>query len=63
MIESLIPWHPTALFMATTLGVAIEDYWRWQILTLANLAIAPFLAITGIGCWYQHRSTSDHDQA
>jgi len=63
MIESLIPWHPTALFMATTLGVAIEDYWRWQILTLANLAIAPLLAITGIGCWYQQRSASDHDQA
>ena len=56
MIESLVPWHPTALFMVTTLGVAVQDYWSWQILTLANLAIAPLLAITGIGCDYEHKT-------
>ena len=63
MIESLVPWHPTALFMVTTLGVAVEDYWRWQILTLSNLAIAPILAITGIGCAYKRERTSPDDQS
>ena len=46
-----------------TLGVAVEDYWRWQILTLSNLAIAPILAITGIGCAYKRERTSPDDQS
>ncbi|MEM8526505.1 MAG: Na+/H+ antiporter NhaC [Bacteroidota bacterium] len=53
MIESLVPWHPTALFMVSVLGVAVGDYWHWQLLTLINLAIAPLLAILGIGCFYK----------
>lgn len=52
MIESLIPWHATALFMVATLGVPVADYWHWQLLTLVNLLVAPILAITGIGCGY-----------
>ena len=52
MIESLVPWHPTAIFMVATLGVAVGDYWHWQLLTLGNLAIAPLLAVLGIGCFY-----------
>ena len=52
MIESLVPWHPTALFMVKTLGVPVATYWHWQFLTLGNLLIAPILAITGIGCAY-----------
>ncbi|MEL6945090.1 MAG: Na+/H+ antiporter NhaC, partial [Bacteroidota bacterium] len=36
MIESLIPWHPTALFMVSVMGVAVSDYWQWQLLTLIN---------------------------
>tara|TARA_R110002072_G_scaffold87129_1_gene196553 strand:- start:6553 stop:8010 length:1458 start_codon:yes stop_codon:yes gene_type:complete len=52
MIESLVPWHPTALFMVATLGVPVSEYWHWQLLTLGNLVIAPVLAITGIGCAY-----------
>lgn len=55
MIESLVPWHPTALFMVATLGVKVADYWHWQVLTLANLVVAPVLAVTGIGCWYGRR--------
>lgn len=58
MIESIIPWHPTALFMVATLGVTVADYWHWQLLTLANLVVAPVLAVTGIGCWYARRSTA-----
>jgi NhaC family Na+:H+ antiporter len=55
MIESLVPWHPTALFMVATLGVPVVDYWNWQLLTLGNLVIAPILAVTGIGCAYGTR--------
>jgi len=51
MIESLIPWHPTALFMVSVMGVAVGDYWYWQLLSLINLGIAPLLAILGIGCF------------
>ena len=53
MIESLIPWHPTALFMVSVMGVAVGDYWYWQLLSLINLVIAPLLALTGIGCFLQ----------
>jgi Na+:H+ antiporter, NhaC family len=52
MIETLVPWHPSALFMVATLGVPVSAYWHWQLLTLSNVVIAPVLAITGIGCWY-----------
>lgn len=53
MIESLIPWTATTLFMTATLGVPFSDYWHWQILSLTNLVIAPVLAITGWGCFYK----------
>jgi NhaC family Na+:H+ antiporter len=52
MIESIIPWHATALFMVATLGVPVAEYWHWQLLTLVNFVVAPLLAITGIGCAY-----------
>jgi len=53
MIESLIPWHPTALFMVSVMGVAVGDYWYWQLLSLINLVIAPLMAMLGIGCFLQ----------
>ncbi len=49
MIEPIVPWHPTALFMVATLGVPVADYWRWEVLTLANLVVAPLVVILGIG--------------
>lgn len=49
MIESIIPWTSTALFMVATLGVPFSDYWHWQLLSLINLIIAPLWAILGIG--------------
>ncbi|MEM1436447.1 MAG: Na+/H+ antiporter NhaC family protein [Pseudomonadota bacterium] len=52
MIESIIPWHATALFMVATLGVEVAEYWHWQLLSLTNFLVAPLLAITGIGCYY-----------
>ena len=53
MIESLVPWHPTAVFMVSVMGVAVGDYAGWQLLSLINLALAPSLAILGIGCFYK----------
>lgn len=55
MIESIIPWSATAIFMVATTGVAFSDYWHWQLLSLINLAVAPILAVTGIGCFYNKK--------
>ncbi len=53
MIESLVPWTATTIFMVATLGVPFSTYWHWQLLSLTNLIVAPVLAITGIGCFYR----------
>lgn len=45
MIEPLIPWHATAVYMATTLGVAVADYWYWHVFALGNIALAFVLTI------------------
>ena len=58
MLESLVPWHPTAVFMVATLGVGFADYWHWQLLSLTNLVVAPTLAILGIGCFYDRERES-----
>jgi NhaC family Na+:H+ antiporter len=67
MLESLIPWHATALFMVATLGVPVAEYWHWQLLSLTNFGVAALLAITGIGCFYgeasRSRSESEQDGA
>ncbi len=55
MIENIIPWTTTGVFMAATLGVPVTEYWHWQLMTLANLVIAPVLAITGKGCFYNEK--------
>ena len=52
MLESLVPWHATAVFMVATLGVPWDQYWHWQLLSLFNFVVAPTLAILGIGCFY-----------
>lgn len=49
MIESVIPWTATSLFMVQTLGVPFADYWHWQLLSLINIGMAYFLALTGWG--------------
>ncbi len=53
MLESLVPWTPTAVFMVATLGVPYADYWQWQLLSLINIVLAPTLAILGVGCFYE----------
>ena len=55
MFESLVPWTPTAVFMVATLGVPFEAYAPWQILSIANLVVAPLFAILGIGLFLNER--------
>ena len=55
MVESLIPWTTTTIFMSATLQVPFADYWHWQLLSIFNIIIAPTLAILGIGCFYEKR--------
>ncbi len=57
MLESIVPWTPTALFIVMTLGVPVSEYWHWQFLSLINFMIAPALAITGIGCFYNEKNS------
>ncbi|MEO1435610.1 MAG: Na+/H+ antiporter NhaC family protein [Bacteroidota bacterium] len=45
MLESIVPWTASAIFMVATLGVPFSDYWHWQILSLANLIVAPGIAL------------------
>ena len=52
MIEILVPWTTTSIFIVATLGISYGDYWHWQILSLVNLFVAPLLAFAGIGCFY-----------
>jgi NhaC family Na+:H+ antiporter len=49
MLEPIVPWHPSCLFMVATLGVPVAAFWRWELLTLANLVIAPALTMLGVG--------------
>ena len=56
MLENMVPWHTTAIFMVATLGVPVADYWHWQFLSLINFVIAITLAITGIGCFYSKKT-------
>ena len=53
MIENLIPWHTTAIFIGVTLGVSVGEYWHWQFLSLINFVVAITYALTGFGCFYK----------
>ncbi len=57
MMENIAPWTPSGIFMAATLGVSVIDYAPWQFMSIANIIIAYFLAITGIGCFYNKVGT------
>jgi NhaC family Na+:H+ antiporter len=58
MIESVIPWHPTSVFMVAALGVPFAAYAPWQLLTLINLVIAPLFAILGIGLTHEKETST-----
>jgi len=48
MMENLVPWTPSGIFMASTLGVATADYLPYQVLSLTNILVAFLFAFTGI---------------
>jgi len=62
MIESMVPWTTTAVFMVGALGVPWSQYWHWQLLSLINFIIAPTVALLGIGCFYNKLPTKNHEQ-
>lgn len=51
MMENLVPWTPSGIFMASTLGVSAFQYAPYQFLSLVNIVIAYFFALTGIACF------------
>lgn len=55
MMENLAPWTPSGIFMSLTLGVSVLDYLPFQFLSLVNIVIAYFFAITGIACFYEKK--------
>jgi NhaC family Na+:H+ antiporter len=60
MVESVVPWTTTTVFMVATLGVPHAEYWHWQLMSLINFIVAPTLAILGVGCFY-HELDGDAD--
>lgn len=63
MIEPMVPWTTTAIFMVATLGVPYSEYVGWQFLSIINFIVAPTLAITGIGCFYKEESNKKQEAA
>ena len=59
MLENMLPWTTTGVFIASTLGISATVYWHWQFIALFNYAIAVLLAITGIGCFYHEVDGKD----
>lgn len=53
MLENLAPWTPSGIFMATTLGVSALEYGPYQFLSIINIGVAYFFAVTGIACFYK----------
>ncbi len=63
MLENILPWTATGVFMAATLGVPVGEYWYWQFLSLFGFALAIFYAITGIGCFYGEVEDESNEKA
>ncbi|WP_051259160.1 Na+/H+ antiporter NhaC family protein [Schaalia suimastitidis] len=64
-IEPMLPWTTTGVFMVTTLGVSYAEYIPYMFLQWANFVVAPLLAITGIGCFYNEskkRASQPHSR-
>ena len=56
MLENLAPWTPSGIFMASTLGISALQYAPYQFLSLVNLVVAYFFAVTGIACFFNDES-------
>jgi len=47
MVESLVPWSTTSVFIFASLGVSVYEYWHWQLLSLVNITLAFAFAYLG----------------
>lgn len=52
MVENILPWSTTGIYMAATLGVSPVDYAQYQFVFWFGIMFAVILAITGKGCFY-----------
>ena len=59
MMENLLPWTPSGLFMIGALGVSALEYAPYQFLSLINIVVAYFFALTGIACFYSESEDID----
>jgi len=59
MMENLVPWTPSGIFMTSTLGVAAFDYAPYQFLSLINIVIAYGFALTGIAIFKSKPNATD----
>ncbi len=59
MMENLLPWTPSGIFMAATLGVSTFEYAPYQFISLFNIVIAYFFAFTGIACFYNSKNDKE----
>ena len=55
MIETIVPWHASSIYMVATLSVPFAEYWHWQLISIINIFVAMLLAVTGVGCSYGKR--------
>ncbi|WP_339382548.1 Na+/H+ antiporter NhaC [Pelagicoccus albus] len=58
MMENLLPWTATGVYMTTALGVSPLDYAPWQLLAWFNYALAFIFAFTGFACFYKKTASS-----
>ena len=56
MMENLAPWTPSGLFMASALGVTSLEYGPYQFISLINILVAYFFAVTGIAIFKAKRA-------
>ena len=61
MLENLVPWTPTGLFMMSTLGVSAIEYAPYQFLSIINIIIAYIFAFTGIACYKNEGQSRDQN--
>ncbi|WP_220464463.1 Na+/H+ antiporter NhaC [Paraliobacillus salinarum] len=61
MVENVIPWTTTGVFMAGTLGIPVLTYAPWQLLVWINYIVAITLAITGKGCFEKEMRLKDNN--
>ena len=62
MMENLMPWTPSGIFMFATLGIHPWDYAPYQFLSIINIVLAYLFAFTGIACFYNVKQKKNGPQ-